>query len=139
MLAPRKRIRLSEVAEACGTTFRSVRHWFTKYADRGVVLQAEQSGSWLEFSWGDVAVVALAKYLVDIGMSAPEAFDRSKLSLEKEYPDLFEVEPRWVRGERAFYVYLGRDRGGDRVANDPEHQMSVAHHYRRRPNRSRSI
>jgi hypothetical protein len=120
MLAPRRRIRLSEVAEAVGSTLRSVRHWFSKYGDRGLVPQADQSGTWLEFSWGDVAIVALAKYLVDIGMSAPEAFDRAKATLEAEYPQLFDAEPRWMRGMQTFFVYLGRDRSGEWVTNNPD-------------------
>jgi hypothetical protein len=119
MLSPRKKIRLSEVAEAVGTTFKSVRHWFTKYADRGLMPLAKQSDGWLEFAWGDVATVAVAKYLVDIGMPAFEAFDRSKSTLVGMFPDLFEPEPRWVRSEGLSQVILGRDRSGDWLTNDP--------------------
>ena len=118
MLSPRKKIRLNEVAEAVGTTHKSVRHWFAKYADR-LTLSAVQPDSWLEFSWGDVATVAVAKHLVDIGMSAPEAFDRTRVTLLDMFPDLFAPEPRWVRSEGMCQVVMARDHGGDWVAHDP--------------------
>jgi hypothetical protein len=91
-----RKIRIGEAAAAIGTTPKAVRHWITRYASKGVKPSAAQTGTWLEFSWGDVAALAITKYLIDLGMPAPMAFTHAMAIVEKRWPGLFdEGNPHW--------------------------------------------
>jgi MerR HTH family regulatory protein len=91
-----KKIRIGEAAAAIGATPKSLRHWISRYAGKGVKPSAPQTGGWLEFSFGDVAAFAITKYLVDLGMDAPCAFTVAMRLVELRFPNLFDVDdPRW--------------------------------------------
>lgn len=107
-----KKIRLSEAAVAIGTTPKSVRHWISRYGDRGVRPSAEQTGTWFEFSWGDTAALAITKTLVELGMPSFEAFNTAQTALRTRYPELFDDEPCWrVTDINANVLVLGRQGG----------------------------
>src|SRR4051794_28376496 len=73
--APRpKKLRPGEVAAAIGSTYKAISHWLYRYSEQGVAPKAEQEGGWVEFSWGDVAALAITKYLVDLGMPVVTAY-----------------------------------------------------------------
>jgi hypothetical protein len=98
METPGRKIRIGEAAAAIATTPKSLRHWISRYSDKGVKPTAEQTGGWLEFSFGDVAAFAITKYLVDLGMPATEAFPVTLKIVEARWPDLFDVDnPRWTK------------------------------------------
>jgi hypothetical protein len=113
--APRpKRIRLSEASIAIGATYKAVRQWVDR---QGVGPTAEQTNGWMEFSWGDVAALAITKPLVELGMSASEAFQTAQKVLRTRYSSLFGDEPRWlVTDENANMLFLAR-RGGEWFSN----------------------
>src|SRR5688500_15583458 len=95
--SPRRKIRIGEAAAAIDTTPKAVRQWISRYGDRGLRPTAEQSGTWLEFSFGDVAALAITKYLVDIGMPAHGAFTYAMAIAKERWPGLFdEADPRFA-------------------------------------------
>jgi hypothetical protein len=90
-----RKIRLGELASAINTTTKAISHWIQ---ERGAEPKAAQSGVWREFGWGDVAVFAITRYLIDIGMRTHEAFSLALKIVEARWPDLFDVdEPKWTK------------------------------------------
>lgn len=111
-----RKIRIGEAAAAIGATPKALRHWISRYSDKGVKPTTEQSGTWLEFSWGDVAALAVTKYLVDTGMSAYAAFAVGMKIVEEQWPGLFNVdEPRWSKSPDDAIVWVSVERNGGRT------------------------
>src|SRR5215211_4598354 len=109
-----KKLRPGEVAAAIGSTYKAIYHWVYKYHDRGVQPQAEQTGTWLEFSWGDVAALAITKYLVDLGMPAFGAFSVAMKIVETRWPRLFDVErPEWSMSPELMHMWFFLTREGN--------------------------
>ncbi|MDP2330408.1 MAG: hypothetical protein Q8M19_06905 [Reyranella sp.] len=112
MAASTKKIRIGEVGAAIGTTPKALRHWISRYGERGVGPTAEQTGEWLEFSWGDVAALAITHYLVNLGMPAFASFAVAMEIVKKRWPDLFNAdEPKWKTetSNSMMFLYLNRD------------------------------
>ena len=82
-----------------------------RYGDKGLKPTAEQTGTWLEFNWGDVAALSVTKYLVDLGMSSHGAFTVAKALVEKRWPGLFVDDPCWSLNSdnSLWFFYLTRD------------------------------
>jgi MerR HTH family regulatory protein len=112
MEVPSRKIRIGEAAAAIGSTSKALRHWISRYSDKGLKPTAEQTGGWLEFSFGDVAALSITKYLVDLGMSAHGAFTVAMGIVKQRWPNLFNNDdPNWtVNYDNAvMYLYLTRD------------------------------
>src|SRR5829696_4761806 len=108
-----KKLRPGEVAAAIGSTYKAISHWIYKYSDRGVQPKAEQTGTWLEFSWGDVAALAITRYLVDVGMPAHGAFTVALKVVEERWPALFDAnEPSWALDPSKATMHFYLTRGG---------------------------
>jgi hypothetical protein len=86
-----KKIRLGELASAINTTTKAISHWMQ---DRGAEPQKQQSGVWREFGWGDVAVFAITRYLIDTGMPTAGAFNYATTVVKKRWPELFDADNR---------------------------------------------
>jgi hypothetical protein len=82
---------LGELASAIGTTTKAISHWIL---DRGAEPQKRQSGVWREFGWGDVAVFAITRYLIDTGMPTAGAFNYATTIVKKRWPALFDANNR---------------------------------------------
>lgn len=90
------KIRIGEVAAAIGISVFGLTHWIRRNGHKGLRPTIVQEGTWLEFSWGDVAVFALTKYLIDANMPLPMAFTFASAIVEARWPHLFDVEkPHW--------------------------------------------
>lgn len=63
-------IRFSDVVEAIGATPRALRQWLQHPEVR---LNSEQGTGWRNFTYQDVAVLALMRVLIRLGISVPEA------------------------------------------------------------------
>ena len=90
-----RRIRLGELSSAIGyDTPKAISLWLQRYEH--IKPKAEQSGTWAEFCWGDVAAFAIAKYLTDVGMEVPAAFTYATAIVETSFPKLFDEDnPTW--------------------------------------------
>lgn len=67
-----KKLRISDVARAIGATPKSVRLWL----DRGLVeihTAKPEGGGWTEYSFRDIAILALVRSLVDFGVDVSTA------------------------------------------------------------------
>ncbi len=113
--APRpKKIRPGEAAAAIGSTYSAVSRWISRYGDRGVKPKAEQTDGWLEFSFGDVAALAITRYLVDLGMPAHGAFSVAMRIVELRWPDLFSIdEPKWTPDKETSHMFFFLNREGN--------------------------
>jgi hypothetical protein len=95
-MATGRKIRIGEAASAISTTSKALRHWISRYSGKGLKPTVEQTGTWLEFGWGDVAAFAITKYLVDFGMPAAAAFTYAMAIVEERWPGLFDADnPHW--------------------------------------------
>jgi hypothetical protein len=125
MEVPARKIRIGEAAAAIGTTPKALEHWISRYGDRGLKPTAEQTGRWREFSWGDVAALAITKYLVDIGIPAFDAFERSLATVQHYFPKLFDPFPELVLRAELTPFILGRDRDAYWLDNVPEANLPL--------------
>jgi hypothetical protein len=85
------KIRLGELAGAITATPKTLHNWFARYDH--IKPKAKQEGTWLEFSWGDVAAFAITVYLIDLGMGVAAAFTHAQAIVEQRWPDLYLDEP----------------------------------------------
>jgi hypothetical protein len=109
-----KKIRLGEAATAIGATYRAVRHWVERYGERGLEPSGPQAGTWIELMWGDVAALAITRYLVQFGWPAPVAFNGAKVIVKARWPSLLDTEhPRWSLDLQTTYVWLVLKRDGN--------------------------
>jgi hypothetical protein len=112
MEAPSRKIRIGEAGAAIGATPKALRHWISRYSGKGLKPTAEQTGTWLEFSFGDVAALAITKYLVDLGLPAFGAFAVAMGLVQARWPNLFNVdEPSWAIDVETshFAIFLNRE------------------------------
>lgn len=97
------KIRLGELASAINTTPKALQNWFARYDH--IKPKAKQEGTWLEFSWGDVAAFAITVYLIDLGTDVPAAFTHALAIVERRWPTLFdENDPQWSLDARNMRV-----------------------------------
>ena len=90
-----RKIRIGELAPAIGTTLKTVKMWMERFEH--IRPTAPQTGGWYEFSFGDVAIFAIARYLVQVGMPVAGAFTYAKTIVQKRWPGLFDLEdPHWM-------------------------------------------
>lgn len=93
-MAGSRKIRRGELAAAINTTPKSLENWFARYEQ--VRPKAAREGTWLEFSWGDVASFAITVYLVELGMAVPAAFTHAVALVERRWPRLFDDTAYWT-------------------------------------------
>jgi hypothetical protein len=108
-----KKIRIRDVAAAIDTNPKVIRNWISRYADKGVRPTVEQTGTWLEFSFGDTAALAITKYLVELGMPAFNAFATAMKVIEARWPGLFEEQPAWTMSHDRLLMPFYRDSRGE--------------------------
>jgi hypothetical protein len=97
-----RKIRIGELAPAIGSTVKTLQLWIARHDH--IRPTAPQTGAWWEFSFGDVAIFAIARYLVEVGMPVAGAFTYSKAIVEKRWPGLFEEDPHWSIGANNYVI-----------------------------------
>jgi MerR HTH family regulatory protein len=89
-----RKIRISELALATGCTIKQLSLWSERHEH--IRPTAPQTGGRFEFSFADVAIFSIAKYLVELGVPVAAAFTYAKAVVQTRWPGLFDVEdPHW--------------------------------------------
>ncbi len=84
-MSPAKVLRFSDAHYAIGKAPSTLRNWLA----RGQIkLPGEHSEGWREFSWADIATLAVVSRLVDFGVRVEAASSVTEF-LQKEFPDVF--------------------------------------------------
>ncbi|QIG92878.1 MerR family transcriptional regulator [Bradyrhizobium sp. 6(2017)] len=85
-----RKLRFSDAAYAINTTPKTLRNWL----QRGVVNihTPQQEGGWTEYSFIDIAILALVRSLVSWGVSVPTASNIANKIMTDFFPDLLRLK-----------------------------------------------
>ena len=108
-----KKIRIRDVAVAIDVNPKVIRNWIARHGDKGVRPTAEQTGTWLEFSFGDAAALAITKYLVELGVPSFTAFATAMKIIRARWSGLFDDEPTWTMSRDKLLMPFYRDSQGN--------------------------
>lgn len=89
-------IGLGAAAAAIPTTPRNLHSWLNRYDARGLKLTAAQQGERRTFGRADVAILAVMKRLIGLGIPAPTAYPIALKAVRQRWPGLFSHPPAWV-------------------------------------------
>ncbi len=113
-----KKLRFSDVVYAIGSTPKAVRLWL----QRGLVeihTPKPEGGGWTEYSFRDIAILALVRALVNFGVDVPTASEIAKTIMGEHFFDLMNElrDPEnmtagalaWPWANRRLYLYREGD------------------------------